>query len=38
MIYNADFVKVRHAELLAEATRVRLAKTAAKTPRSRKSR
>jgi hypothetical protein len=37
MIYNAEFVKSRHAELLVEAARVRLAKTAVKRSRARKT-
>lgn len=30
MIYNSEFIKSRHAELLAEASRIRLAKSAIK--------
>ncbi len=33
MIYNAEYIKARHAEMIAEASRVRLAKAARKHAR-----
>ena len=33
MIYNPEYIKTRHAEMLAEASRVRLAKAARKRAR-----